>query len=84
MEYVKIEGQFPKFSHCAVTLGKLRWNPSWSQETDSDDPEQKKTNMENWQWSWRLFPTDRRSLLQKNVVYFWKKWAWTTVGMSSE
>ena len=20
MEYVKIEGQFPKFSHCAVTL----------------------------------------------------------------
>ena len=29
MEYVKIEGQFPKFSH-------------WSQETDSDDPEQKK------------------------------------------
>lgn len=23
MEYVKIEGQFPKFSHCAVTLGKF-------------------------------------------------------------
>ena len=23
MEYVKIEGQFPKFSRCAVTLGKL-------------------------------------------------------------
>ena len=23
MEYAKIEGQFPKFSHCAVTLGKF-------------------------------------------------------------
>ena len=23
MEYVKIEGQFPKFSHCAVTFGKF-------------------------------------------------------------
>ena len=23
MEYMKIEGQFPKFSNCAVTLGKF-------------------------------------------------------------
>ena len=23
MEYIKIEGQFPKFSNCAVTLGKF-------------------------------------------------------------
>ena len=38
MEYMKIEGQFPKFSNCAVTLGKFDGNSSWTQETDPEDP----------------------------------------------
>lgn len=76
MEYVKIEGQFPKFSHCAVTLGKFDGIHRGHRKLIQTILNRKK-NMENWQWSWRLFPTDRRSLLQKNVVYFWKKWAWT-------
>ena len=76
MEYVKIEGQFPKFSHCAVTLGKFDGIHRGHRKLIQTILNRKK-DMENWQWSWRLFPTDRRSLLQKNVVYFWKKWAWT-------
>lgn len=83
MEYVKIEGQFPKFSHCAVTLGKFDGIHRGHRKLIQTILNRKK-NMENWQWSWRLFPTDRRSLLQKNVVYFWKNGRGHTVGMSSE
>ena len=33
MEYLKIEGEFPKLANCAVTMGKFDGDPPWPQET---------------------------------------------------
>ena len=76
MEYVKIEGQFPKFSHCAVTLGKFDGIHRGHRKLIQTILNRKKEYGE-LAVVMAFVPTDRRSLLQKNVVYFWKKWAWT-------
>ena len=74
MEYVKIEGQFPKFSHCAVTLGKFDGIHRGHRKLIQTILNRKKEYGELAVVM--AFATDRQSLLQKNVVYFWKKWAW--------
>ena len=68
MEYVKIEGQFPKFSHCAVTLGKFDGIHRGHRKLIQTILNRKKEYGEL---------AVVMALLQKNVVYFWKKWAWT-------
>ena len=75
MEYVKIEGQFPKFSHCAVTLGKFDGIHRGHRKLIQTILNRKKEYGELAVVM--AFVSDRQSLLQKNVVYFWKKWAWT-------
>lgn len=76
MEYVKIEGQFPKFSHCAVTLGKFDGIHRGHRKLIQTILNRKKEYGE-LAVVMAFVSDDRRSLLQKNVVYFWKKWAWT-------
>ena len=75
MEYVKIEGQFPKFSHCAVTLGKFDGIHRGHRKLIQTILNRKKEYGELAVVM--AFVSDRQTILQKNVVYFWKKWAWT-------
>ena len=77
MEYVKIEGQFPKFSHCAVTLGKFDGIHRGHRKLIQTILNRKKEYGRTGSGHGVCFRQYRRFLLQKNVVYFWKKWAWT-------
>ena len=77
MEYVKIEGQFPKFSHCAVTLGKFDGIHRGHRKLIQTILNRKKEYGELAVVM--AFVSDRQTILtsEERSYTSGKKWAWT-------
>jgi hypothetical protein len=70
MEYLRIENDFPRISHSAVTLGKFDGIRNWLRKLLS----------RNRKVHRRLYlrlelPQEQSSQRKRDVVY-WKKWEW--------
>ena len=75
MEYMKIEGQFPKFSNCAVTLGKFDGIHRGHRKLIQKIQDHKK-EYGTHRWLLPLCPIVRQSSQEKKEDCFLKIWEW--------